>query len=110
MSMSKLGYTGKGWLRCETTAILEARHPASGIRHPASGIRHPAGSSIDCSVGTSSRLRKFEVIVRVLGDNVGDSRKAVELCDPEQAPNFTMRLFRRTAFTAAARQAIEKAD
>ncbi|MFE3942352.1 hypothetical protein ACFXPV_10825 [Streptomyces sp. NPDC059118] len=50
-----------------------------------------------------------EVILRVLGDNVGDSRKAVELCDPEQAPNFTMRLFRRTAFTAAARQAIERA-
>ncbi|MFE6667494.1 hypothetical protein ACFVFH_28535 [Streptomyces sp. NPDC057697] len=53
---------------------------------------------------------EFEVILRVLGDNIGDSRKAVELCDPEQRPDFTMRLLRRTAFTAAARQAIERAD
>ncbi|MGW6397777.1 hypothetical protein [Streptomyces sp. NPDC055134] len=54
--------------------------------------------------------KEFEVILQVLGDNVGESRQAVQLCDPEHGPNFTMRLFRRTAFTGAARQAIENAD
>lgn len=49
-------------------------------------------------------------IMQVLDSNIGDSRRAVQLCDPELCPNPMMRLVKRTAFTGAARQALENAS